>query len=231
MGDAGMLLTRMAAQTSVWLAVLAAFLFVPAGTTAWPEAWIFLAIIGGVGSAAGLWFARHDPGLLKQRLSSPFQLGQPTWDKAILSLFFVLYLASFVVSALDAVRWRTTNMPVWAETAGAVCILASYVIIWRVLAENSFAAPVVRIQEERGQRIVMTGPYAVVRHPMYGGAILFLLGTPLLLGSSYGLVFVPLLVIVLAIRTVFEERTLATHFPDYAAYAESVRYRVIPFVW
>jgi len=218
-------------QTAIWISVMAALLFVPAGTMAWPEAWVFLAIIGGVGSAAGLWFARHDLGLLKQRLSSPIQAGQPAWDKAIMTAFMLLYAGSFVVAALDAVRWRTTNMPVRAEVAGGVCILASYVIILRVLAENTFAAPVVRIQEERGQRIVTTGPYAIVRHPMYGGAILFLLGTPLLLGSSYGLVFVPVLVILLAIRAVFEERTLAERFPDYAAYAERVRYRFVPGVW
>jgi protein-S-isoprenylcysteine O-methyltransferase Ste14 len=122
-------------------------------------------------------------------------------------------------------------MPAWTETAGAVCILASYAIIWRVLAANSFAEPVVRIQEERGQRIVTTGPYGIVRHPMYGGAILFLLGTPLLLGSAYGLVFAPLLVILPAVRSVFEERVLAERFPEYAAYAEKVRYRFVPLVW
>jgi protein-S-isoprenylcysteine O-methyltransferase Ste14 len=225
------MLRRLFIQTCIWLTIMAALLFVPAGTIAWPEAWVFLAIIGGVGSAAGLWFARHDPGLLKQRLSSPFQAGQPAWDKAILSLFMLLYLASFVVMALDAVRWRSTDMPVWVETVGAACILASYAFIWRVLAENSFAAPVVRIQEERGQRIITTGPYAIVRHPMYGGAILFMLGTPLLLGSSYGLLFVPVLVFVLAIRTVFEERALAEHFPEYIAYAEKVRCRFVPFIW
>jgi protein-S-isoprenylcysteine O-methyltransferase Ste14 len=225
------MLIRLFLQTSVWLAGMTVLLFVPAGTIAWPEAWIFLGIIGGVGAAAGLWFARHDPGLLRERLSSPFQTGQPAWDKAILSLFFALYLASFIVMGLDAVRWRSTVMPAWAEAVGAVCILASYAIIWRVLAENSFAAPVVRIQEERGQRIVTTGPYGIVRHPMYGGAVLFLLGTPLLLGSSYGLVFAPLLVILLAVRSVFEERVLAERFPEYAAYAEKVRYRFVPFIW
>lgn len=225
------MLTRMFIRTSIWLAVMAALLFMPAGTMAWPEAWIFLAIIGGVGLAAGLWFARHDPGLLEQRLSSPIQSGQPAWDKAIMSVFMLLYMGSFVVMALDAVRWRTTNMPIWAEAAGALCILASYVIILRVLAENSFAAPVVKIQADRGQRIITTGPYAIVRHPMYGGAILFLLGTPLLLGSSYGLVFVPAQVVLLAIRAIFEERALADHFPEYAGYAEKVRYRFAPFAW
>jgi protein-S-isoprenylcysteine O-methyltransferase Ste14 len=225
------MLTRFFLQTSIWLAAMAALLFVPAGTIAWPEAWIFLGIIGGVGAAAGLWFARHDPGLLRERLSSPFQAGQPAWDKAILSLFLALYLASFVVMGLDAVRWRATVMPAWAEAVGAICILASYAIIWRVLAENSFAAPVVKIQEERGQRVVTTGPYAVVRHPMYSGAILFLLGTPLLLGSSYGIALAPLLVALLGIRSVFEERTLTERFPEYAAYAEKVRYRLAPLIW
>ena len=112
-------------------------------------------------------------------------------------------------------------MPVWAEVAGAVCILASYAIIWRVLAENSFAAPVVRIQEERGQRIVTTGPYGIVRHPMYGGAIL----------SSARDAAAARLVLRARLRAaagdparrppVFEERSLAERFPEYAAYAEN----------
>jgi protein-S-isoprenylcysteine O-methyltransferase Ste14 len=190
-----------------------------------------LAIIGGIGAAAGLWFARHDPGLLRERLASPFQAGQPAWDKVILSLFFALYLASCVVMGLDAARWRTSNMPLWAEVTGGVGILASYAIIWRVLAENSFAAPVVKIQMERGQRIVTTGPYAIVRHPMYGGAIFFLLGTPLLLGSFYGLAFVPPLVILLAIRAILEERALADRFPEYAPYSQRTKYRFAPGVW
>jgi protein-S-isoprenylcysteine O-methyltransferase Ste14 len=225
------MLSRLFIQTFMWIALMAALLFVPAGTAAWPEAWIFLGIIGAIGSAAGLWFARHDPGLLRERLASPLQTGQPTWDKVILLLFFTLYLASFVVMGLDAVRWQTTVMPVWVEASGAACILASYAIIWRVLVENSFAAPVVRIQEERGQRIVMTGPYAIVRHPMYGGATLFLFGTPLLLGSAFGLVFASLLVVLLAIRSILEERALADRFPEYAAYRVKVRDRFVPHVW
>lgn len=225
------MLTRLFFQTSIWLAAIAALLFLPAGTIAWPEAWVFLGIIGGVGAAAGLWFARHDPGLLRERLASPFQADQPAWDKVILSLFFALYLASFVVMGLDAARWRTSTMPLWAEVTGAVGILVSYAIIWRVLAENSFAAPVVKIQMERGQRIVTTGPYGVVRHPMYGGAIFFLLGTPLLLGSFYGLAFVPPLVILLAIRAILEERALADQFPEYAAYSQRTKYRFVPGVW
>jgi protein-S-isoprenylcysteine O-methyltransferase Ste14 len=222
---------RLLVQTSVSLFVMAVLLFASAGTIAWPEAWLFLAMVGGIGVTAGLWFARHDPGLLMQRLAFPFQRGQPMWDKIILALFLALYFASFIVMGLDAIRWRTTRLPASAEALGAVSILAAYAIIWRVLAENSFAAPVVRIQEERGQKIVTTGPYAVVRHPMYGGAILFLLGTPLLLGSAYGLLLALVLILLLAVRSVFEERVLAARFPEYAAYREKVRYRFAPMIW
>ncbi|MGJ0507706.1 MAG: methyltransferase family protein [Methylocystis sp.] len=225
------MLTRLFLQTSIWLVAIAALLFLPAGKIAWPEAWIYLIIIGGIGTAAGLWFARHDPSLLRERLASPFQAGQPAWDEVILLLFFAFYLASFVVMSLDATQWRTSHMPVWAEVAGAVSILASYAIIWRVLAENSFAAPVVKVQEERGQRIVTTGPYAIVRHPMYGAAIFFLLGTPLLLGSFYGLALAPPLLMLLAVRAILEERTLADRFPEYAAYVKRTKYRLAPGVW
>ncbi len=222
---------RLFPQISIWLAIMAALLFIPAGTIAWWEAWVFLGIIASVGSAAGLWFARHDPGLLRERLSSPLQAGQPVWDKTILSAFLLVYFTSFVIMALDAVRWQTSHMSLWGEVAGGVLILISYGLILRVFAENSFAAPVVRIQAERGHRLITTGPYAVVRHPMYGGAILFFLGTPLLLGSFYGLVFVPALTLLLAIRSVLEERVLAERFPDYTPYSEKVRYRLIPFIW
>jgi hypothetical protein len=105
------MLSRLFIQTFIWIALMAALLFVPAGTTAWPEAWIYLGIIGGIGAAAGVWFARRDPGLLRERLASPLQTGQPAWDKAILLLFFTLYLASFVVMGLDAVR----SCPYWSR--------------------------------------------------------------------------------------------------------------------
>ena len=133
--------------------------------------------------------------------------------------------------ALDAVRWRATHMAPWLEVLGGLCILVSYLISCRTLAENSFAEPVVRIQKERGHKLITTGPYSIVRHPMYGGALLFLFGMPLLLGSSYGIAISLVLTVILAIRARLEERTLAAHFPEYKAYEETVRYRFVPFLW
>jgi protein-S-isoprenylcysteine O-methyltransferase Ste14 len=96
---------------------------------------------------------------------------------------------------------------------------------------NSFAAPVVKIASERGHRVADSGPYAHVRHPMYAGALLFFIGTPLLLGSWYGLAAVPVLTVVLAARAVMEERMLADELPGYRDYAMRVRYRLIPGLW
>jgi protein-S-isoprenylcysteine O-methyltransferase Ste14 len=142
--------------------------------------------------------------------------------------FFVVWLA---IMGLDAVRFRVSHVPVWAQAVGAAGILVSQYVFWLVFRANSYAAPVVKIQEERGHAIATGGPYAIVRHPMYAGAIPLLVGTPLLLGSWYGLALAPALVVGFAVRAVLEERTLAARFPDYADYAARVRYRFVPLIW
>ena len=100
-----------------------------------------------------------------------------------------------------------------------------------IMRTNSFAAPVVKIQAERGHHVVSDGPYAVVRHPMYGGTLLLIAGIPLLLGSWWGLAFAPLIVLLFAVRAVMEERTLMAELPGYTDYAARVRYRLVPGVW
>ena len=110
-------------------------------------------------------------------------------------------------------------------------MIAGFLATVLVLRENSFAAPVIRVQTERAQRLIDTGPYAIVRHPMYAAAVLYLVGMPLLLGSWYGLRIVPLMVAGIAPRAVFEERLLKRELPGYADYMTRVRYRLIPGVW
>jgi len=143
-------------------------------------------------------------------------------------LFFCAWLA---VMGLDAVRFRASRVPVWAQVVGALAILVSQYVFWLVFRANSYAAPVVKVQTDRGHAIATTGPYALVRHPMYAGAILLLIGIPLLLGSWYGLVLAPVLVVGFALRAVLEERTLQAQLPGYADYAARVRYRFIPLIW
>lgn len=225
------MVSKLITRSAVWIAAMAAVLFVAAGTVRWPAAWVFLAEMAGFGMALGLWLARHDPALLAERMSTGFQAAQKTWDKVFMATVFVLWTGWLVLMALDAVRFGWSRMPVWAQAIGAILIALCMYVSWVTFRANSYAAPVVKIARERGHRVVDSGPYAHVRHPMYAGALLFFVGTPLLLGSWYGLAATPVLIVVLAVRAVLEERTLAEELPGYRDYAQRVRWRLIPGVW
>jgi protein-S-isoprenylcysteine O-methyltransferase Ste14 len=225
------MLLSLVVKTLIWLAFMAALMFVPAGTIAWVQAWIYLALMGISGTVITTWLYIHDPDLLAQRAASPVQREQAAWDRIFMGCMIVFFIAWMAIMGLDAVRFQASHVPVWAQAAGAAAILISQYVFWLVFRANSFAAPVVKIQEERGHTIATGGPYAIVRHPMYAGAILFLFGTPLLLGSWYGVALAPVLVVAFGWRAVMEEHTLAAQFPGYADYAARVRYRFIPLVW
>jgi protein-S-isoprenylcysteine O-methyltransferase Ste14 len=225
------MVAKLITRTVVWIVAMAAVLFVSAGTVRWPAAWVFLAEMGGFGVAIGLWLARRDPALLAERLSTGFQAAQKTWDKVFMATVFVLWTSWLVLMALDAVRFGWSQMPVWAQAIGAILIALCMYVACLTFRENSYAAPVVKIASERGHRVVSSGPYAYVRHPMYAGALLFFIGTPLLLGSWYGLAAAPALIAVLAARAVMEERMLADELPGYRDYAMRVRCRLIPGLW
>jgi protein-S-isoprenylcysteine O-methyltransferase Ste14 len=225
------MIAQMLIRTAVFIAVMALLLFVPADTLRWPAAWVYLAGTAILSVMFGLRLARTDPGLLQERMKPVFQPGQERWDKLLLAITLTAVAGWFVLMALDAVRFQTSRMPLLLQIVGAVAVVISTVIGFIVLQENSFAAPVVRLQTERGQHVVDTGLYAHVRHPMYAGAIPYFLGVPLLLGSWHGLWGAPVLTALLAARAVLEERTLIRKLPGYADYAARVRYRLIPKVW
>jgi len=218
-------------RTVVWIAAMAAILFVAAGTARWPAAWVFLLELGGIGLALGLWLARHDPALLEERMSLGMQPAQKTWDKLFMGSIFVVWTAWLVLMALDAVRFRWSHVPLWLQVVGAILILLCMYLAQLTMRENSFAAPVVKIQSERGHHVVSSGIYAHIRHPMYAGALLFFVGTPLLLGSWYGLAAAPVMAATLVVRTLFEERMLMAELPGYREYVARVRYRLIPGIW
>jgi protein-S-isoprenylcysteine O-methyltransferase Ste14 len=225
------MLASLVIKTLIWIAFMAMLLFVPAGTIRWPQAWLLLLELGVTGLLVGGWLYVHDPALLAQRMASPVQREQPAWDRIFMICVLQFFCAWLAVMGLDAVRFRTSHVPVWAQGVGAAAILASQYVFWLVFRANSYAAPVVKVQKDRGHAIVTTGPYAYVRHPMYAGAILLLLGIPLLLGSWYGLALAPVLVVGFAMRSVLEERTLSAQLPGYADYAARVRYRFVPLIW
>jgi protein-S-isoprenylcysteine O-methyltransferase Ste14 len=225
------LVVRVVVRTTVWLGLMAVLLLAAAGSWRWPQGWALLAIFA-VGSAAfGGWLLRRDPALLASRLGPLVQRGQPTWDRLFVLGFLAAWCGWLVLMALDAERWHTSHVPPSLNVLGAVLVIAGLLAMVPVLRENSFAAPVVRAQAERAQRVIDTGPYAVVRHPMYAAATLYLAGMPLLLGSWYGLLVLPLIVGGVASRAVLEERLLERELPGYADYMTRVPYRFVPGVW
>ena len=225
------MIRKVITQNIVWSALTALLLFVAAGTWRWPQAWVYTALMMGSGIATGLWLAQHDPALLAERLKPPIQRDQAPRDKIFMSLLVVLWIAWLTFMALDAERFHLSHVPVWAQVAGAALNLVAMYAFFVTFRENSFAAPVVKIQKDRGQTVVTTGPYSYVRHPMYAGASLLFVGTPLLLGSGWGLAFAPVWVALLAFRIPIEERALRDALDGYNEYAARVRYRLVPGVW
>jgi protein-S-isoprenylcysteine O-methyltransferase Ste14 len=183
-----------------------------------------------LGLGSGVWLAKTDPALLAERMRPMMQDGQPAADKKFMLVFGFAALIWFIAIGLDA-RFHASNVPVSLQALGLVMLVASTAYIMWVMRENSFAAPVVKVQSERGHRVIDTGPYAQVRHPMYSGTVLFFVGTPLLLGSWWGVVLAPLFVVLFAIRAGIEERALLEGLPGYAEYTARVRYRLVPGIW
>ncbi len=206
-------------------------LFLPAGTIAWFAAWIFLILFFSFVVALSLWLIKHNPGLLRERMDGLRAGDRKAWDKVFLMLMNIFFLSWLIVMPLDAVRFHWSRMPVWLQVVGAVVLLCSFLVFYLTFRENPYLSPAVRIQTDRGQTVVSTGPYRYVRHPMYSGFALFVLGTALLLGSWYGLLSGLILVIMAATRAELEERTLRDELRGYDAYMTRVRSRLIPHVW
>lgn len=218
-------------RTVLSLVFLGAILFGAAGTLAWPQAWIYLALAAIMSIGGGFWLARHDPALLAERLRPLIQRDQKRWDKLLMGVMLALWIGWLILMGLDAKRFHWSEVPLALQVVGVVLICLCSYVVWLTFKANSYAAPVVKVQRERGHQVVSTGPYGYVRHPMYAGALLFLAGAPLLLGSWWGLVAGAGLVLLIALRAVLEERTLTAELDGYAAYAERVRYRLVPRLW
>jgi protein-S-isoprenylcysteine O-methyltransferase Ste14 len=224
------MIARLLLQNTITTVAMGALLFASAGTLRWPAAWAFLAACILLGPLCGWWLYRIDPALLAERLRPLLQKDQPAADKVFMGALIVAMLAWLVLIGIDR-RVEGSDMPVALQAAGVALFLLSTLFTLWVFRENSFAAPVVKLQAERAQRVISTGPYAHVRHPMYSGMVLFFTGLPLLLGSWWGLAMVPIFIALFAIRIGIEERILRDGLPGYADYAARVRYRLVPGVW
>lgn len=224
------MIARLILQNSIFVVAMGLLLFASAGTLQWTAAWVFLAASAIVGPLSGWWLYRIDPALLAERLRPVIQRDQPAADKAFMALFILAILLWLIAIGLDR-RYLASAMPAVLRALGLALYLLSMAFTMWVFRENSFAAPVVKLQTERAQHVVSTGPYAYVRHPMYSGMIPFFLGVPLLLGSWWGTALALPLYLLLAIRIRIEERTLMQGLSGYADYAAKVRWRLLPGLW
>jgi len=212
-----------------WIAVLAVLILGPAGTLGYPAAWVFLGLTAVSGLAMILWLGRYNPSLLRERMASPLQRAQKPWDRGFMVLFMLAAIAWMAFMGWDAARNGFAAVPAWLQVIGALGLVACMAGVWWTFRENTFAAPVVKVQA--GQRVIDTGPYSIVRHPLYTSLLAYLIGVPLLLGSWWGLVGSAVLIIGIAWRAVHEERTLRAELPGYEDYVARVRYRFVPYVW
>ena len=227
----GNLLARTITQTLASVAVMGGILFLAAGDWRWPQAWAFLAIFMGATAVVSAFLLRRDPGLLDQRLGGIARKGQAGWDRLFMVAIMIAWFAWLALMALDARRWQDSHLPPWLNAVGALLVIGGIAAVMPVFAANSFAAPVVTIQQERGQHVIDTGPYALVRHPMYAAAMLYLIGMPLLLGSWYGLIGTLVIALGIAWRATREEQALVQGLPGYEAYMARVPWRLVPYVW
>jgi protein-S-isoprenylcysteine O-methyltransferase Ste14 len=220
------------AATAIYLLFWPALILLLAGTWQWIEGWIFNAWFVALCSTCIVWLYRNDPALLAERYRRPGSGGQKGWDRFIVYGLMLGFIAWIALMPLDAKRFAwTPPLPWWLEAIGGSALLVSAFLFFRSFADNPFLSPLVRIQAERRQRVVSSGVYGFVRHPMYLGAILMFLGAPLLLGSAAGLLVGVALAALLAARIVGEEKLLTVELEGYVEYTKKVRYRLLPFLW
>jgi protein-S-isoprenylcysteine O-methyltransferase Ste14 len=217
-------------QTIILFSLIAAALFISAGTVGWLQGWLFFGLFFLFFVGVSLWLFTVNPSLAQERM----RLGgsnQQGWDRILFPIMFISPLAWLVLSSLDSVRFHWSHVPTWVEILGGLLLLTSFYLFFLTFRENSYLSPMARVQKDRGQKVISTGPYAIIRHPMYFAFIPFMVGTPLMLGSWFGGVFGVLFMILTARRAVLEERMLMESLDGYKVYMGKVKYRLIPYVW
>ena len=222
------MLSQIIRSSVLGIAALLALIFIPAGTLQYWQGWAYVVIAIVASGTYTLYLARHDPALLKRRTEAGISYERETAQKIIVFLLFVVCTALVVVSPLDF-RFGWSSVPWYVSVIGDALVAFSFYIFYLVSKVNTYAAANVRVEE--GQRVVSTGMYALVRHPMYLGALFLVIGTPFALGSWWALLLVPLSVPVLYFRIANEEKVLMRGLPGYTEYTQRVRYRLIPYIW
>jgi protein-S-isoprenylcysteine O-methyltransferase Ste14 len=209
-----------------------ALMLLLAGNWRWVEGWIFALWLVIMIQFSLIYLYIKDPDLLAERTKAPGSDNQKSWDKVLMLSLLILALLWLVILPLDAERFHWSSaFAVWLKILGGVALLPALYLIERSIIDNTYLSAMVRVQSERKQHVITTGLYGFVRHPLYLGCMLMMLGASLLLGSGYGLIIAVAALLVLVGRIVGEEKMLREELEGYEAYQKKVKYRLIPFVW
>jgi protein-S-isoprenylcysteine O-methyltransferase Ste14 len=210
------------------LVIMALLIFVPAGTLDYPQAWIFLAIFFMPVLAITIYLMKNDPKLLERRINAGPTAEKETSQRIIQFLAMIDFIAVMLIPAFDH-RFAWSAVPPSVTAAGNILVVLGFLIVFLTFKENTFTSAIIEVRSE--QKIVSTGPYAFVRHPMYIGALIMLLGVPLALGSWWGLLTIIPMTLVIVWRLLEEEKFLAENLSGYSDYQNKVKYRLLPFAW
>ena len=204
---------------------LGAMLFIPAWTIFYWQAWVYIFIFGASIASISFYLYKNDKKLLESRLNRNEKEKNQKW---IQFCIYISYIGIFVVSSLDH-RFDWSKLSISFVIMGDVLVALGYLIIFFTLRENTFASTTIEVAHDH--KVISTGPYAIIRHPMYSGAIVMLLGTPLSLGSWWGIIVFILIAFFIIWRLLEEESLLTLSLSGYKEYCQKVRYRLIPFMW
>jgi protein-S-isoprenylcysteine O-methyltransferase Ste14 len=222
------MLLKTLASLAALILVMGAIIFAAAGTTTYWQAWLFLACYLAASLVVSFWLVRNDTALLERRMrGGPFAEGERS-QKIIMAITSLGFVALLVVPGLDR-RFGWSSMPGSVVILGDLLLLLGWLGILAVFRANSYAAATIQVTS--GQTVISTGPYALVRHPMYAAALLMLLGIPIALGSWWGALVLLALIPALGWRLIDEERLLLRDLAGYAEYRRKVRWRLIPYIW
>ena len=219
------LLLNAAVKFVCGLLALGILIFIPAGTLEYKNGWLFFALLFIPMLILGLIMFLKAPELLKKRLDSK---EESPLQKGVAILCGFIFVGGFVVAGLDY-RFGWSRVPDWVIVTASFVLLASYAFYAEVMRENSYLSRTVKVEED--QKVIDTGLYKIVRHPMYTSTIFLFLSIPVVLGSWFALAFFVIYPIIIIIRLLGEEKLLEREFPAYTEYKKRVKYRLFPFVW
>ena len=207
---------------------IGAILFLSAGTLDYPEGWVYLLIFSGSSAAITLYFLRRDPDLIKRRVKAGPTAEREKTQKAIQSVANVVFALGVVVPGLDH-RFQWSHVPLSMIVLGDIVVALGFLAVFLVFKENTFTSAIIEV--DAGQKVITTGPYRLIRHPMYSGALAMILFAPIALGSYWGLLTTVPMFVVIIWRLLDEEKFLSEHLSGYREYCGITRFRLIPRIW